>query len=136
MKIPYNKTRQFSTAELPGVICDPILIFEFVANPSYVLVQDVSVWLLAKKDDWPEARRLAAELIKAIIVPGGTRHPLGTPNEIDSVAEQTDQDFIINVLNGWNKRITLERIADVKKLKPSLEPLPTSDGGKNPPLAS
>jgi len=134
--IPYNKTRQLSTAELPGVICDPILIFEFVANPSFALVNDISTWLISKVDDWPEARRLAAELITAIIVPDGTRHPLGTPEEIDSVAEQTDRDFIINVLNGWNKRITLERLADVKKLRPSLGPLPDNGGRKNPRLAS
>jgi hypothetical protein len=136
MKIPYNKTRQLSTAELPGVICDPILTFEFVANPSYALVQDISAWLLANADDWPETRRLAAQLIKAIVVPDGTRHALGTPEEIDSVADQTDRDFIVNVLNGWNKRITLERIADVKKLRPSLEQSPASDGEKCPQLAS
>lgn len=132
MDIPYNKIRQFSTAELPGVICDPILIFEFVANPSYVLVQDVSVWLLAKTDDWPEARRLAAELIKAVIVPPKTRYPLGSLEEIDSLADQTDRSFIANVLNGWNKRITLERMADVKKLRPSLAGSPASGGAKSP----
>jgi hypothetical protein len=136
MEIPYKKTRRLSTAELPGVICDPILIFEFVANPSFALVNDISTWLISKIDDWPETRQLAAELIQAIIVPDGTRHPLGTPEEIDSVAEQTDQDFIVNVLNGWHKRISLERIADVKKLRPLLAPLPTSDGKKSPPLAS
>jgi hypothetical protein len=136
MVIPYNKTRQLSTAELPGVICDPILIFEFVANPSYVLVQDISAWLMAKADDWPETRRLAAELIKAIIVPDGTRYSLGTPDEIDSIAEQTDRNFIVNVLNGWNKRISLERIASVKKLQPSLAPSPANDGEKSPQLVS
>jgi hypothetical protein len=136
MKIPYNKTRQLSTAELPGVICDPILVFEFVANPSYALVQDVSTWLMSKIDDWPETRRLAAELIKAVIVPDGTRYVLGTPEEIDSLADQTDKDFIINVLNGWNKRISLERMADVKKLAPSSVRSSTSDGEKTPPLAS
>ena len=99
-------------------------------------MNDVSTWLISKKDDWPEARRLAAELIKAIIVPDGTRHPLGTPEEIDSVADQTDQDFIINVLNGWNKRITLERIADVKKLRPLLAQSPGNGDKKGPRLAS
>ncbi|MCK5644098.1 MAG: hypothetical protein KAJ19_25085, partial [Gammaproteobacteria bacterium] len=79
---------------------------------------------------------LAAELIQAVIVPDGTRYPLGTPEEIDSIADQTDQDFIVNTLNGWNKRITLERIADVKKLRPSLAPSPASDGKKSPLLAS
>ncbi len=136
MEIPYNKTRQLSTAELPGVICDPILIFEFVANPSFALVNDVSTWIVSKADDWPETRRLAAELIQAIIVPDGTRHSLGTPEEIDSVAEQTDQDFIINVLNGWHKRISLERIADVKKLRPLLAQSDASGGKKGPRLAS
>lgn len=136
MKIPYNRTRQLSTAELPGVICDPILIFEFTANPSFALVNDISTWLISKIDDWPETRRLAAELIQAIIVPDGTRHPLGTLEEIDSVAEQTDRNFIINVLNGWHKRISLERIADVKKLRPLLAPLPASDDKSGPRLAS
>ncbi|KKN00547.1 hypothetical protein LCGC14_1136800 [marine sediment metagenome] len=136
MKIPYNRTRQLSTAELPGVICDPILIFEFVANPSFALVNDISTWLISKIDDWSETRRLAAELIQAIIVPDGTRQRLGTLEEIDSVAEQTDRDFIVNVLNGWHKRISLERIADVKKLRPLLAPLPASDGKSGPRLAS
>lgn len=130
MKIPFNKTRQLSTADLPGVICDPILIFEFVANPSYALVQAISAWLLGEKADWEETRRLASELILAIIVPDGTRYEFGTAKKIDDLADQTDQDFIINILNGWNTRISLERIATVKKLGPSLEPSPASGGGK------
>lgn len=130
MKIPYNKTRQLSTAELPGVICDPILTFEFIAAPSYALVQDISTWL-TEKSDWGETKRLAAELIKAVIVPDGTRYPLGTPEEIDSIAKQTDQDFIANVLNGWNTRISLERMADIKKLRPLLAQSPASSGEKD-----
>lgn len=135
MIIPYNKTRQLSTAELPGVICDPILIFEFIAAPSYALVQDISIWL-TEKSDWEETKRLAAELIKAVIVPDGTRYPLGTLEEIDSIAKQTDQDFIANVLNGWNTRISLERMADVKKLGPLLAQSSASSGAKNRPSAS
>lgn len=135
MKIPYNKTRQLSTAELPGVICDPILTFEFIAAPSYALVQDISIWL-TEKSDWEETKRLAAELIKAVIVPDGTRYPLGTLEEIDSIAKQTDQDFIANVLNGWNTRISLERMADIKKLRPLLAQSPASSGEKNRPSAS
>lgn len=135
MKIPYNKTRQLSTAELPGVICDPILTFEFIAAPSYALVQDISTWL-TEKSDWGETKRLAAELIKAVIVPDGTRYPLGTLEEIDSIAKQTDQDFIANVLNGWNTRISLERMADIKKLRPLLAQSPASSGEKNRPSAS
>jgi hypothetical protein len=130
MKIPYNKTRQLSTAELPGVICDPILTFEFIAAPSYALVQAISTWL-TEKSDWEETKRLAAELIKAVIVPDGTRYPLGTLEEIDSIAKQTDQDFIANVLNGWNTRISLERMADIKKLRPLLAQSPASSGEKN-----
>lgn len=137
MKIPYNKTRQLSTAELPGVICDPALIFEFVAAPSYLLVRAVSTWLAqTDRGDWEETRRLASELIWAVIIPDGTRYELGTPEQIDTLAAQTDQDFIVNVLNGWNTRITLERIAQTKKLKPLSEPSPASGDEKSRQSAS
>ncbi len=132
MKVPFNKTRQLSTASLPGVVCDPILTFEFAASPSYALVHAISTWLLSKETDWEETRRLASELITAVIIPDGTRCELGTVESIDELAAQTDQNFIINILNGWNTRISLERIATVKKLGPSLEPSPAS-GDEKPP---
>lgn len=132
MKIPYKKTRQFITSELPGVLCDPPLIFEFASNPPYKLTQALSEWLQDKDATWEETRRLAAELIKAVIVPDGTRYPLGTPEEIDSLAEQTEQEFVANLLNGWQVRVSLERMADVKKLAPSHGRSSTSDGEISP----
>lgn len=137
MKIPYNKTRQLSTAELPGVICDPALTFEFVAAPSYLLVQGISTWLAQTgRDDWEETRRLASELIQAVIIPDGTCYELGTPEQIDTLAAQTDRDFIVNVLNGWNTRISLERIAQTKKLRPLSGPSPANGGEKSRQSAS
>lgn len=130
MKIPYNKTRQLSTAELPGVLCDPILTFVFVANPPYQLVQEVSLWLQDKSPDWVETRRLAALLIKAVITPDGSRYELKGEGDIEDLAEQTDQSFIANLLNGWNVRLSLERMAEVKKLRPSLAQSSTNDGEK------
>lgn len=138
MRIPYKKVRQLSTAELPGVLCDPILTFEFVAAPSYALTQDVSMWLGNKDrdNDWAETRRLAAELIKTVIIPDGTRYELGTPQSIDELAKETDQAFISNLLHGWNTRISLERIAEVKKIRPSLAQSSINDGDKSRQLAS
>ena len=113
MKIPYNRIRTFSTAGLPGVICDPNLIFEFVANPSFEFMKDISLWV--KKPEWPETRRLAAELIKAVIIPDGNRTELGTLETIQDLADETEESFIGNLINGWNTLVSLERIIELKK---------------------
>lgn len=113
MRIPYNKTRRLSTAELPGVICDPVLTLEFVANPSFELVKDISVWIAAP--EWEEAKRLAAQLITAVIIPDGERLELGSVGAIERLAEETEPAFIGNILNGWQTRISLERMAELKK---------------------
>jgi hypothetical protein len=128
MKIPYNKIRRLSTAELPGVVCDPILTFEFVANPSYELVRDISFWM--KKPEWNETKRIAAELIKFVILPDESKIELGTLETIQELAEETDFAFIGNLINGWNTRITLERMAGLKKNNPSLMPLSETNGEK------
>jgi hypothetical protein len=117
MKIPYDKIRPFSTNELPGVICNPALIFEFIANPSFSLVAEISTWG-GQKTDWDETKRLAAELIKAVIVPTGERYELGTPEAIQELADQTESMFIVNLMNGWGARISLERMSQLKKTRP------------------
>ena len=113
MKIPYNRTRLFFTSELPGVLCDPPLQFEFAASPSFEVLMDISKWL--KNPQWEETKRLAAILIVGVVVPDGTRHELGTPELIEELAAETDRAFIGNLINGWNTRISLERITELKK---------------------
>jgi hypothetical protein len=113
MKIPYNRVRTISTAGLPGVICDPNLIFEFVANPSFEFMKDVSLWL--QKPEWPETKRLAAELIRAVVIPGGQRIELGTTKTIQGLADETEEAFIGNLINGWNTFVSLERMLELKK---------------------
>ena len=113
MKIPYNKIRSLSTAQLPGVICDPILTFEFIANPSFELMKDISIWMSDPK--WSETKRIASSLIKAVIIPGDERIALGSLETIQDLAGETDKAFVGNLINGWNTFVSLERIADLKK---------------------
>jgi hypothetical protein len=129
MKIPYNKTRVFSTNELPGVICEPPLTFEFIANPSFELMTDISNWL--KNPDWEATKLIASELIQAVIIPDGTKYDLGTVEIIQEFADETEPSFIGNLINGWNTRISLERMASVKKNRHSSRLLSETNNVKN-----
>lgn len=134
MKIPYNKIRTLSTVELPGVVCDPTLTFDFIANPSFELMKDISLWI--KNPEWQETKRLATELIKAVIVPGGERWELGTLESIQELADQTEDIFIGNVINGWQTRISVERMTELKKSSLLLGPLSETSEEKSLVLES
>jgi hypothetical protein len=128
MKIPYNRTRTFSTSELPGVYCEPPLKFEIIANPSFDLMTDISNWI--KNPTWEETRRLAAIFLVAVITQDD-RYELGTIKSIQELADQTEEIFIASLINGWNTRISLERITELKKSNPTFMQLEETEKGKN-----
>ncbi len=132
MEIPYEKTRLISTSELPGVISNPTLQFEFLAHPTVQFTYDVAEWSKSEIKDRAGTVHLVAQLIKAVIVPDGPSYELGTDDKINEFIEQTEFDFICNILQGWSMLVALERIADVKKFKPSLAALIASDGDLDP----
>lgn len=120
MEIPYNRVRVFNTSELPGVFCDPPLRFEIIANPSFELMIDISKWI--SKPAWQETKRLAAIFLIAVITPE-SRYELGTIESIQELADQTEDIFIASLINGWNTRMSLERMAELKKSNPILRQL-------------
>jgi hypothetical protein len=119
MKIPYKRTRTFSTSELPGVYCDPPLKFEIIANPSFELMADISRWV--NDPTWQETKRLAAIFLIAVMTEDD-RYELGTVEAIQELADQTEEIFIASLINGWNTRMSLERMAELKKSNPTLSP--------------
>ncbi len=129
MKIPYNRTRIFSTSELPGVFCDPPLEFEIIANPSFELMTEISKWI--NKPIWEETKRLASIFLMAVIT-SEERYELGTFESIEELASQTEKVFIASLINGWNTRMSLERMAELKKSNPALRLLNKTEKGKIP----
>jgi hypothetical protein len=93
------------------------LKFEIIANPSFDLMTDISNWI--KNPTWEETRRLAATFLVAIITPDD-RYELGTIESIQELASQTEEIFIASLINGWNTRMSLERITELKKSNPTL----------------
>ena len=116
MKIPFNKTRVIPTNELPGVICDPTLKFEFEAAPPFGTVQDINKWTAQEPLDESLGQRLAVSVIRAVIVPDGTRYPLETAEDWNDFTQQTSPAFVCNVLQGWAYRIAVERTLELGKL--------------------
>ena len=115
MIIPYNRTRIFSTSELPGVYCEPPLKFEIISNPSFELMMDISKWI--KEPTWEETKRLAAIFLVTITTPDN-KYKLGTIESVQELADQTEEIFIASLINGWNTRISLERMTELKKNNP------------------
>ena len=120
MKIPFSKTRIFSTSELPGVICDPLLRFEFPAAPTFEQVEALSKWSTGKKTSRGDTIALAKQFLLAVEVPDGDRYELGTTQTIIELIGQTEFTFVVNLLRGWQTRISLERALDLKNFKASL----------------
>lgn len=114
MKIPYHKTIRLSTDDLPGVICEPALEFEFWAHPSLEFVEDLKRWQAEPSED--QTVHIASLLLKAVIVPPGERFGLGEPGGIRELIAQTELSFIENILRGWALRAAMVRIASKKKL--------------------
>lgn len=129
MDIPYNRVRVFSTSELPGVFCDPPLKFEIIANPSFELIASISRWI--NEPTWDETKRLAAIFLMAVITPNDTRYELGTLESIQELVDQTEDIFIASLINGWNTRMSLERMAELKKSNPILKRLDETETENN-----
>lgn len=118
MKIPFQKERTLSTSELPGVICSPSLVFHFDASPNIEFIRDLAIWGRSDKADQLETIRLGAIVVKAVTLPDGDRHELGTPDSISDVIQQTKVDFMVSLLSGWSAFIQTERLSELGKLKP------------------
>lgn len=133
MKIPYNKTRVMSTSELPGVLSHPPLKFEFPASPTYEQMQDLTKWSLNLQATRSETVRLASQFLLAVLVPpDDDRYELASAGAINELIEQTELSFIANILKGWQTRIALERINDLKNSKASLSGSSDNDAENSP----
>ena len=135
MRIPFSKTRKFSTFELPGVVTDPPLEFEIITAPTVEQVKALTDWLKGGKIDKQAAISIGAAFLKSVSYDnedgGQTTQELGTEALILEMVDQTGIDFLGSVLHGWNTRIALERMTQLKKQNPLLgayfdkEPAPT-----------
>lgn len=134
MKIPFEQERKLSTSELPGVICHPTLTFSFAASPNIEFIRDLSAWIKSNNnniDDDLETIRLAAILIKKVTIPDGTVFPLGTPDAISELINNTNYTFVKSLLTGWQAFIQTERLADLGKLR-ALSALSSGNASKKP----
>lgn len=126
MKITYNKTRALSTSELPGVICQPPLVFDFLAAPTVEQWKDLGQWVNKSEVKPKDTIQIARQFLLGVTTEDDDYYELGSVESVTQLIDQTELSFIVNVLRGFHQRVVLERIADLKKLEAPLRVLPTS----------
>lgn len=129
MDLGYNRTRQISTDDLPGVF-DPPLTLEVLTNVPYRLTQAIMVQAPKFEDDGG-LKVIAAELIQGVTSHEGEYYALGSLEMIEAFVEATDIEVLRAIIGGWFLIVSAEKNERKKK---SQKPSPASNS--TPPQKS
>ncbi len=119
MDFGYKQTRILTTADLPGVYCEPPITFEVLNSPSFDFTKMLFVWASDDEQNESLLKQLAAKLIVSVTNSRGERYEMGTIENIEAFIEATSLDFLHTVVRSWTALIAQERIETKKKLPTS-----------------
>lgn len=123
MDLGYQRSKKISTLDLPWVICDPPLIFEFNNATSIefgielaALATGSQVW------DVADVVSMGAQLLLKVTRSDGMEYELGNAESIQSLIDNTHPEFVRDVILGWFYLEATNRMRLKKKLNSSKSP--------------
>ncbi len=117
MDLGYQKSKKYSTLELPWVICSPPLTFEF--NNATSIEFGITLAQFAANEDWIEESLivLAAQLLLSVETENNVVYALGDAESIRSLIANTHPEFVRDCVMGWFYLEGAARLAAKKKLR-------------------